>query len=820
MYSELEEALREGKIPRIREAVKSARTPALEEFRAGLISGRELTGRLSDLTDDQIRIFADHYLRAFKDQIAIVCTGGNGRQDIHPYSDLDLLVLVPKELPEGFEDHYSKFYLALLDAGFTKPGVAVRTAEECIAMAKEDHTIWTSLLDRRNLWGASPLYKEMDKAVVTLNTGYKQKFLADKIAERRERLQKMGDSRYMLHPNVKEGKGGLRDYQTFKWIAGIAFGKSEIKELLAPAERVRIEAAYSFLTTVRSHLHDMLGQPFEQITAEIMPALVDRYNKSRPEAAPETIESFMKQYFGHTREIGFFANVIGAAIEERNRWTKRRWHSEADFQTSDSHVRFKPGARLSPASLVSIFYLASERGLTLHHTALRTIRAKANSVDDSARNDPALNSQFMRILSLKGDTSRLLRQMLETGLLQNFIPAFDHIDRLMQFDPYHEYTVDEHTFACLHKMHEIEAGSLAEEAPLATQLFATMNESERRILYAAILLHDVCKGRGGKHEVLGADYALEICPRLGLSDKESQAVSWLIRNHLLLSHTAFHRDTDDQVTVSNFCKTLPSEKHLDMLAILTTSDIMGVGPGRWNWNKAASVEHLYNNAKLFMCEKELQTSHESFIPPGYREGDTAIQIHNNKARKVTVVSVVTPDKPELFGKLTGAISLIGGNIIDARIQTMGSTAIDSFILRNPAGAPYDETDFDRLRQRILSSLGRDSEAIDKDVAALGRKPKKYNAYKVEPVISFNNAASRSDTVLEIEARDRPELLYELSKIFNREGLDLQRAKVTVYGHKAIDTFYVRDRETGGKIAAERFKPIRDALIASPVFSAG
>lgn len=402
--------------------------------------------------------------------------------------------------------------------------------------------------------------------------------------------------------------------------------------------------------------------------------------------------------------------------------------------------------------------------------------------------------------------------------MQHFIPAFSHIDMLMQFDPYHEFTVDEHIFNCVSKMRELEAGTIS--CPLANRLFKGMEEPERRVLYTAILLHDVCKGMNGRHEELGADYALDICPRLGLSQDETQAVSWLVRNHLLLSQTAFHRDADDQATMEQFTASIPSEKHLDLLAILTTADIMGVGPGRWNWNKAASIEHLYENAQIFMHERELKSAPEIALPDGYRNGETLIDIHNDATRGVTVISVFTPDRTKLFEKLTGVIGLGGGNIVDAKIRTIGgdpAIAADSFTVRNSGSNPYSEDDFGILRERILAAL-EDRTDIGQELGRLKASSKYRAAYPLQLEIKFNNAASAHNTVLEIETYDRPKLLYELARIFNELGLDLRRAKITVYGHKAVDTFYLKDRETSGKIEPARFESIRAAIAASPAFA--
>ncbi len=289
-FEELTEALREGKMPRIKAALKSGRDAVLEKFRRGELSGPELIRALSDLTDRQVEIFAAHYLGAYKDDIALVYTGGNGRREVYPCSDIDLLVLRPDKLPEGLEEANTKFSNALTDAGFKNSGVCIRTAAECKIRAKKDHTIWTSLIDRRYLWGERKLASALDKAMAGLRSAGGQYF-EDKKKERETRLNKKGDSRYMLHPDIKEGKGGLRDYQTVLWIAGAVFGCGDLdclveRGFLSLEEKRRIGEAHDFLITARSHLHALLGRPEEVLAAEYLGDFIASYNASRPGREP------------------------------------------------------------------------------------------------------------------------------------------------------------------------------------------------------------------------------------------------------------------------------------------------------------------------------------------------------------------------------------------------------------------------------------------------------------------------------------------------------------------------------------------------------
>ncbi len=709
---QLKKALKDRDLAEIRKAIQAARAPILEDFRTGGITGATLTKQLSRITDEQVTIFADHFLGQYKNRIAMVFTGGNGRGEVHPYSDLDLLTLVPEELPAGFAEAYSNFYQAIHDAGFTKPGLIVRSPADCTEQAQKDQTIWTSMLDRRFSWGDKALFERMDLAMDNLRDEKGEMLLAEKIEERGIRLGKMADSRYMLYPDIKEGRGGLRDYQTVLWIAQSLFGCDDMacfldKSLLSAEEMRRIEKAHDFLMTVRSHLHAMQERPQDRINAEILPSLIARYNESRPDSKPENIESFMRLYFGHTREIGFFANIVSAAVEDRTRWNAPTRTVAEHFEITDSHIRFK-GRIEDPIDMIRIFKMADSHGRKIDHSALRAIRAHNDMIDDAVRVSPEANALFIDILTSGENAAGLLRQMQETGLLQKFIPGFAHIDMLMQFDPYHEYTVDEHIFHCLEEMAGLEKGD-QRHAPLATKIFAATDENDRQALYVATLLHDICKRRSGDHEKNGAEYVRKIGPRLGLSEEQTQLASWLVSEHLLMSYNALHYDPYDPATIENFCKNIPSEKHLNMLVLLTTADIMGVGPGRWNWNKAASIHQLYDNARLYLAEQELKVAPQTTLPADYVPGETRIEIENDKVRDVTVVTVITPDRDALFEKLTGALSLLGGNILDASIETTHgepATAIDRFTIKTSFGEAYEEYDFDRIRKKSTPSWHR------------------------------------------------------------------------------------------------------------------
>lgn len=395
----------------------------------------------------------------------------------------------------------------------------------------------------------------------------------------------------------------------------------------------------------------------------------------------------------------------------------------------------------------------------------------------------------------------------------------------MQFDPYHIFTVDEHTFQCIQKLHEIEAGTHAESAPLSYRLISALRNDDphnhRQALYAALMLHDICKGRDGDHAALGAQLAQELCPLLGLDEERTRLAAWLVEHHLLLARTAAKRDPDDPRTVPQFCAPIPDATHLDLLVLLTTADTMGVGPGRWTPYMEGAATQLYNDARLFMTERALRKTPKADLPADYAAGEIRIAIHNDPKRQVTVVRVVAPDRAELAETLAGTLGLLDANIVDATMETtdengLPSTAIDCFFIQTSGGLPYQEDFFDRIRAVLEDSLEKnDSAALARKLGVQMKRHTRFSAYPLDVSLLFNNQASARCTVLEVTTRDRPGLLYDLCRTFNELGLTLDRARIAYFGHKAEDTFYLRDAKTGQKIDPERFEAIAKHLADSP-----
>jgi [protein-PII] uridylyltransferase len=510
--------------------------------------------------------------------------------------------------------------------------------------------------------------------------------------------------------------------------------------------------------------------------------------------------------------------------------------------------------REDPVRLLELFQLADLHGLEIHPTAMRAAARDARLVDD-VRDDPRANALFLDVLTSPRTPEMVLRWMNEAGVFGRFVPDFGRVVAQMQFDMYHHYTVDEHSIRAIGLLNQIEQGELKEDHPLASGIFEQI--VSRRALFVAVLLHDIAKGRGGDHSVLGAEVAERLCPRLGLSPAETEAVAWLVRWHLLMSATAFKRDLSDFKTILDFAAVVQSPERLRMLLILTIVDIRAVGPGVWNsWKRqllanlfdsaeevlrlghkqkgrservAAKQEELaeilgWTDARMAALKKRLTEPYWIAEPLDVLErnarqidaaGDQLLSIEAQvyPDRGATLVTVYASDHPGLFYRIAGAIHVAGGNIIDARIHTTrDGMALDNFLVQDPLGRPFDEeARLNRIKTSIADSLANRSRLQER----LKTKPLprlRADAFTIEPNVLIDNKASNRFTVIEVNARDRPALLCHLAFALFQSKVTIHSAHVATYGERAVDTFYLTDL-IGDKIeAATRLKTIERRLL--------
>ena len=866
----------------IKLAFNGARAQVKAAVERGTLKGLAAARMLSGIQDTLIQVLYDFGTKHFyyaqnptqAERLSIVATGGYGRGELAPFSDIDLLFLRPYKQTAWGESVIEFILHILWDIGL-KVGHATRSVPECSRLSKDDVTIRTALLEARFLWGNRGPFDEMRETFwADASAGAGHDFVEAKLAERDERHLRQGESRYLVEPNVKEGKGGLRDLQTLYWIGKYIYHTDNTADLIGKVltreEHETFQKAEDFLWDVRVQLHYFMGRAEERLSFDAQPEIARRLNFTgdNPRRA---VENFMRAYFLVAKDVGDLTRIFCAGLEEQNRKTKpslarllpgflKPRTETDDFFVENGRLNAPQDAfRRDPVNLIRIFHIADEKSVDVHPAALRTITRSLDLIDDKLRDDKDANRLFLEILTSKRDPERTLRRMNEAGVFGRFIPAFDHAVGLMQFNMYHHYTVDEHLIRAVGNVAAIERGEMKQEHPLATEIIKRIQS--RNVLYVGILLHDIGKGLPGDHSQVGATIADALCPRLGLSPTETAAVSWLARHHLVMSDTAQKRDISDPKTVRDFVQIVQSPEMLRLLLVITVADIRAVGPGVFNGWKGQLLRELYYEAEALMSGSDakpgrtaridaaknrlrekianLPTAEQTrvltrhydpywlaFDDAAYErqarltaEADArgellAMSAVSDNFRAVTEVTIYTPDHPGLFSKLAGAIAGSGGSIVDAKaFTTTDGFAMDVFWVQDADGEPFgDASRFGRLRQTIQKTLAGQVDPRQLLAQRVTTRKKRLAAFKVEPRVGFDNEASTTSTVVEVEGLDRQGFLYDVTQALFESGLSISSSIVATYGERAIDVFYVRDG-FGHKIRhPDRLKSIEARMI--------
>ena len=879
----LEGRLRDEGIELLRQALEVGREEIARRFAREPGRGRVIASSFCFLADQLVRLAYDlvtlriHPRPAGSScKVSIAGLGGTGRGEMAPYSDLDLMFLVPERGSPWCEQVIETLLYMLWDLKL-KVGQSVRTPNQMIAAAKEDMTVRTALLEARWVWGDEELHDEaMARFRSEIVAGTARDYVAAKLAERDARHQRMGDSRYVVEPNVKDGKGGLRDLHTLYWIGQYVFGVERPAELVdkalfSAAEYRRFERAERFFWSVRCHLHLISGRAEERLGFDMQRQIAEamRY-ADRP--GKSAVERFMQFYFLNARAVGDLTGLFLAQLDQQMGDKGRRF-ALPTFKRRPKHLHgfTIDRGRLSipndgwfsddPSRLIELFMLAAREGMEIHPNAMRAATRDSRLVDQ-VRENPRANSLFLDLLTARDKPDVALRWMNETGVFGRFVPDFGRVVAQMQFDMYHHYTVDEHSIRAIGLLSRIERGELAEDHPLSTALFKQIES--RRVLYVAVLLHDIAKGRGGDHSVLGADVAMNLCPRFGLDEAETETVAWLVRYHLLLSNTAFRRDLADPKTVEDFVHTVQSPERLRLLLMLTVVDIRAVGPGTWNDWKRQLLRTLFDAAeeRLRLGHKQrgrheqvearqqqlagslpwkasairaharrLPDSYWLAEPPEWQHANAlqvaAAEAHFGDAEPsvvttpdpvsgMTRVSVFAPDRPGLFFRIAAALSGAGASIVDARIHTTrDGMALDNLLVTDSRGKAYEDS---RLRKRLATAVEKALRAdAEPSLPAMDKLPSRQQVFRVAPRVLVSDKASSRTTVVEVNARDRPGLLARLAHVIHDAGHELHSAHIATYGERAVDVFYLTGTD-GKKLSEADGQALRAQLLS--VASAG
>lgn len=849
----------------IRDATVATLKTALESGReriAGVLEEQPMAARpavhaYAYLTDGIVRTVLDVARNLLHpnpnptegERLSVVAVGGYGRGEMAPYSDIDLLFLVPWKVTPWAESLIESTLYILWDLHL-KVGHASRTVKDCLRLAREDFTIRTSLLEHRFLDGDPDLARQLHQRLrKDVFKGTASEFIEAKLAERAERHRRQGGQRYMVEPNVKEGKGGLRDLQTLFWIGKYIHGVQDAADLVAHGllsqeEFDRFTAAETFLMAVRCHLHLAAGRAADQLTFDMQVEVAARLGYE-DRAGRRAVEHFMQDYFRHATAVGELTRIFLTALEAKHVKSapalatlfRRRRKIGKDYTLRQNRLTVTRVSSFlkDKLNLLRIFDEALRTGYLLHPDAMRLISANLHLIDDDMRASPEANRIFLEMLLKRGNPERALRRMNELGVLAAFIPEFAPVVAMMQFNMYHSYTVDEHTIQCISTLAQIERGELVEELPIASRILK--EGVNRRVLYVALLLHDIGKGRAEDHSVLGARIARKVAPRLGLKPDECETVEWLVRYHLLMSDMAQKRDLAEPRTVRDFAKAVKTRKRLDLLTVLTVCDIRSVGPGVWNNWKAQLLRDLYrmtaaalehgleavnretaeNDAKRALREalpdwsaRDLRHETSRHYGPYWQglpteahvifarllkdiaDDEIRMDLTPDEDRDATRICFALADHPGIFSRLAGALALAGANVVDARTYTSSdgyATAV--FWVQDAEGAPYDASRLPRLKAMIEKTL-KGKVLPRKSLADRDRMKKREKAFTVPTSITFDNEGSEIYTIIEVDTRDRPGLLYDLARTLADNNVYIASAVIATYGEQVVDTFYVKD----------------------------
>jgi len=811
--------------------------------------------------------------------IALAAVGGYGRATLAPGSDIDLLFILPyKQTPWG--EQVTEYILYMLwDLG-QKVGHAVRSVDESLRMARADMTVRTATLEARFLTGDQALFEQLTarfESEIMARTG--PEFITAKMAEREERHRQMGNTRYVVEPNIKDGKGGLRDLNTLFWIGKYFYRVRTGAELvgkgvLSAGEYRLFQRAEDFLWAIRCNLHFLTGRADEKLTFDVQPELARRLGFA-DRAGMLAVERFMKRYFLVAKDVGDLTRIFCTSLEFDHakpidmmgivlapfRRGRHRIAGERDFVVDSGRLNTaRPDVfETDPVNLIRSFVVAGRHDLLFHPDAIKQITRSLRLIGPQLRADPRANACFLEILTAPKSVERMLRQMNESGVLGRFVPEFGKIVALMQFNMYHHYTVDEHLIRAVGVMAEIANGGLRDQLPLTHELLPHL--ADVRLLFVALFLHDIAKGRPEDHSIAGARIARRFCPRLGLNPAETDTVAWLVEHHLLMSEVAQARDIQDPETARAFAEQVQSPQRLALLMILTACDIRAVGPGVWSGWKGSLLRALYFATEPLLsgghsqvsqhdrieearaalaaalaawpqpdieaylqrhydhywlrAEPELQVEHARMIRTADAAGNPfAGSIRVKAFEGITEVSFYTPDHPRLLSLIAGACTMCDASIIGAQIfSTRDGRALDTFRLRRAFTSDEDEKvratriietvkQLLQGRRQVLIDLGKDN-----------RHNRRLKPFSLPAQVQVSNTLSEKFTVIEVMGLDRTGLLHHLTRKIADLNLTIGSAHIGTYGEKAVDVFYVTDL-VGQKIESKaRQKQIHDALLA-------
>ena len=842
-------------LPLFKSALSAARQ-RLKEFHLAGESARDIVSYHAWLIDTML-IHAWEYFGSrlsARGQYALVAVGGYGRGELHPYSDVDLMILMDKDRLQVSGPVLESLVRFVWDMGL-EVGHSVRTIKDCVREAKNDITVITNLMEARYLAGNEDLFTTMQRRIDSSRIWSASAFHEAKLTEQKSRHLRFDNTAYNLEPNVKEGPGGLRDVQTSLWILQRRYGITRHEDLitlklLTTSEHRTLIKGRNFLWRLRNGLHFLTGRREDRLLFDHQRSLAAEQGYLDNEHSL-AIEQLMKKYYRTVKELSWLNQLLLLQYSELNSKSKvktvtinRRFNSVNGFLD----VKNKKIFQQYPYALLEVFFLQQQNQQLLGISAntIRLIRQNLNLIDSRFRQNIQCRSLFMEILRQPFRLTHMLRQMNQYEVLGAYIPDFGQIVGQMQHDLFHVYTVDAHTLFVVRNLRRLTVPSYQGEFPLASKLITKIKKPER--LYLAGLFHDIAKGRGGDHSVLGEQAAYDFCIRHDLSEYDSKLVAWLVRRHLVMSWTTQHKDISDPDVVLEFINTVGDQEHLDNIYLLTMADMRATSPKIWNSWKARLLEDLYfattralrigtgkpiqiaariadikTNVLTRLKLKQANPNIEQFwrsLPGDYflrhepqqlawhiqtlTNGNALdfpiVACHYNESYETFVFFVFAPYAESLLSQITGVFESLDLNIVDARLhKSKTGFALYSFI----ALPEFDETISTTTKADITSLF------IEPYITTLRKqlltnepiKPKRsshlsraHKHFRIEPKIEFPSSQSDVHTTLVVTAQDQPGLLHKVSICFQQCKVRLVNAKIATYGERVEDVFFITGRD--------------------------
>ncbi len=805
-------------------------------------------------------------LNVSDNNLSLVAVGGYGRGELHPYSDIDLMILKPWRLKPDVKTEIENFLRFLWDIGL-EVGHSVRTINECVRIAKADVTVTTNLMESRLLYGRTDLFESMHRKTSPKKIWPTRKYFERKLAEQVNRHQHFNDTDHNLEPNIKEGPGGLRDIQMIIWVAKRHFDAPDLEDLveygfLTRKEYRILDDGCSFLWRVRFTLHVIAGRREDRLLFDHQRKVAEKFGFISEDNS--AIEQFMKIYYHTIRELSrlnemllqhFQEAIIYARRKEKIIPVNKRFQIRNDFIETRNKNTFKN----HPFALLEIFLLKQQNPkiIGVRASTIRLIRESLVLIDDNFRKDTRNRSLFMEIIRQPRRVGHELRRMHRYGVLGSYMPDFAAIEGLMQFDLFHVYTVDEHILFVVQNMRKFTMDDSKEKFPLAWTLMKTILKQE--LLYLSGIFHDIAKGQKADHSKLGRKFALDFCRGHQLSEFDSRLVTWLVENHLLMSKTAQREDISDPAVINQFAVKVGDEMHLNYLYLLTVADINGTDPKLWNSWKDALLIDLYENTLLALRRglenpidkkeriKDAKSQALNLIS-GKIDLQSKIQkiwsqfgddyfIHNSPdeiawhtraiaksndgrlpliliremtARGGSEIFIYMHDHDNIFSRATRILDLLGLNIMDARIMTAAAGyTLDTFIVLEEDGQKISGRE---RKKEIQAMLRENLSDFDLPIKKSSRiKSRKLKLFPIPTQVIFSTDYKNKRTIMEVSATDRLGFLSAVGMAMEKYNVNIQSAKIATYGERVEDIFFITDHDNKPIIAENVLESLRKSI---------